>query len=125
MLFPSIRLLLVPLPEIQTPSYWLAEMTLRASERGSADDVVRCAVEDVDAIDHELGYWLQRDTEEGKRLVLDRRRSGQHGEWIVRCDRGDDSIAHQGREIGQQRVEAVHRQPVRGQAGGLLGDSGR
>ena len=46
------------------------------------------------------------------------------GERIVRRDRGDDGVACQGREIGQQGVEAVHRQPVRGQAGGLLGDGG-
>jgi hypothetical protein len=69
-------------------------------------------------------YWLQWNTEKGKRFVLDGRRSGWHGERIVRCDSGDDGIAGQCRKIGEQRVEAVHRQSLGGQAGGLLGDSG-
>ena len=73
----------------------------------------------------DLGYRLQSDAEESERLVLDRGRSGQRDERIVQCDRRDDGIAHQGREIGQQRAEAMHRQPIRGQARGLLDDSDR
>ena len=60
----------------------------------------------------DLGYRLQRNAEESERLVLDRGRSGQRDERIVQCDRRDDGIAHQGREIGQ-RAEAMHRQPIR------------
>ena len=53
-----------------------------------------------ECIAEDVRYWLQWDTEYGECLVLDRGWSGQHGEWKGRCDRGDDSIAHQGREIG-------------------------
>ena len=60
------------------------------------------------------------DGEEIERLLLDRCRSGQHGQRIVRCDRGDDRVTRQGGEIGQQRAKAVHRQAVFGQARGLL-----
>ena len=72
-----------------------------------------------------LHCWLQWKAEECEGLMLDRGWSGRHGKCIVWCDCGDDSIAPQGSEIGRQRVEAVHWQAVVGQAGGLLGDSGR
>src|ERR1700685_2133093 len=93
----------------------------RASWRGTAQGLelpTRCVIA-------ELYYWLHWDAKEGERLVLDRSWPGQYGERIVWCDGGDDSVARQGREIGEQRVEAVHRQSVRGQACGLFGDSGR
>ena len=78
-----------------------------------------------ESISGEFVYWLHRNFEQGECLVLYRGRPCEHGEWQVGCDRGDDGVACQGCEIRQQGVEAVHRQPVAGQAGDLLGDSPR
>jgi hypothetical protein len=56
-------------------------------------------------------HWLQQHTLARERLALDRSRSGEHGERIVWCDRGDDSVGYQRSEIDPQRVEAVHLPP--------------
>src|SRR5271155_1022509 len=47
---------------------------------------------------------------------------GEDGEGAVGSDGGDDRVAGEGREVGQQALETVDGGAIGGSSGGLLGD---
>ena len=64
------------------------------------------------------------ESQEVEGLLLDRGRAGEDGEGAVRRARGHDGVAREGREIGEQGLEAVDGDAVGGAAGGAFGEGG-
>src|SRR5271168_73877 len=55
-------------------------------------------------------------------LLLGGGGAGEDGEGAVGSDGGDDRVAGEGREVGQQALETVDGGAIGGSSGGLLGD---
>src|ERR1700674_2253466 len=62
--------------------------------------------------------------EEVAGLLLEGSGPGGQGEGLFGGDGGDQSVAGEGGEVGEEGAKAVHRQAVLGSPGGLLGDGG-
>ena len=65
------------------------------------------------------------EAEEIEGLLLDGGGAGEDGEGAICCSRGHDGVPRQGREIGEQGLEAVDRGAVGGAARGAFGEGGR